>query len=65
MCFFISSYSAAHVLRSCDLFSEPTLEFDRLSRWPASQLKPCAIWSMIKQVTIYNENSHKKEAVCE
>ena len=34
----------AHVLRSCDLFSQHTLEFDRLSCWPASQLKPFAIW---------------------
>lgn len=56
----LSTCPTAHVLRSCDLFSEHTLEFDRFSCWPASQLKPSAIWSMIKQVRVYS-----KAAVCE
>lgn len=56
----LSTCPTAHVLRSCDLFSEHTLEFDRFSCWPVAQLKPSAIWSMIKQVRIYS-----KAAVCE
>lgn len=48
------------MLHSCDLFSEHTLEFDRLSGWPFSQLKPFAIWRMTKPVTISTKTAVKR-----
>ncbi|XP_032247947.1 aryl hydrocarbon receptor nuclear translocator 2 isoform X2 [Phoca vitulina] len=43
------------------VYFQSTLEFDRLSGRPASQLKPLAVWSMIQRVTVSPGNSRKEQ----